>query len=121
MDSGVKAIFERVVKKQMKKPEGMAAHSCQYFIGGRGNEYCKATTQVSCRKCRAYEPDMWERRSLLAEYILSLEKKTEELTAETDRLHEKIGQMFDEIQDFKVFAMLVTKEMQEEKEEEGNV
>lgn len=108
-----KTVFERAIKARLVKPEGVAAHNCEYYIGGQGREFCKATTQTSCRRCRAYQPNDQERRGLIAEYIESKEKQADELTDEVARMQEKISKMEDAILDFRVFAKLVEREAKE--------
>lgn len=122
--AGTKAVFDRVIRQKKGKPAGLTKAQCEYFKGGHSNDFCRATTQTECRKCRAYAPNMQERRSLLAEYILELEKKNEDLSEEVEHLWEKVNGMTDQIEEFKVFAKLVEQEVrgeedaEEEKEEE---
>lgn len=114
----VKAVYDRVVKKKKARPEGMTAPGCEYFVGGHGNGFCKATTQTSCRKCRSYTPNMPTRGSILAEYILEREKRVEELAARTVELENKVDGLETMVADFREFARLVSYEVQEEAQEE---
>ena len=77
-----KRLIEYVTKRHEIKP---VDETCQ-FKGGKGEKFCRATSQKTCEGCRFYRMAIWQVFNRAYDLLTAKDKQIKQLTDDNNKL-----------------------------------